>query len=565
MSPAVPLADSSFPRWRRNLATAVSLLLIIPALFVAACGSGTQAKTTTHVLTALGYVGGSYTQNMSPYSPNVNPGVDGLLYENLEFVNFINGQETPVLATSHQFSSDNKTLTFTLRQGVKWSDGQAFTANDVVFTFNMLKQYPGADGNGLWQHLASVTASDPGTVVMTFTDAAPTLLPYIEGTYIVPQHAWANAGDPTKFVNATPVGTGPMTLKSFTAQQITYAKNPKFWGASSVKVDQVNFPALNSNDAAVLKLASHQADWAGVFSPSLNTAFVAKDQTHNHVYMVPVVPVMIVPNLKNPLLAQLPVRQAISAALDRKQMSVSGEAGLEQVASPTGLMPGQEGYLSASYNGTLPTFGAASASQAEQILQQAGFTKGSDGIYKDAQGRRLSFKATVPADYSDYVADLQIAKQNLAAAGIDLELNEVSDDNYRSDRAGHNFDLLMSGGFFGATPYYYLNPLLNSTLASGANATNWEQWNDPQTDQLLNQYATTSDTSVQKQAIAGLTDIMAKQLPVIPVLDAVQFFEYTTVNWTGWPTPQNPYAVGSAYPLAAGDNEQVILHLTPAS
>ena len=74
----------------------------------------------------------------------------------------------------------------------------------------------------------------------------------------------------------------------------------------------------------------------------------------------------------------------------------------------------------------------------------------------------------------------------------------------------------------------------------------------------------TSDTATQVQAIQGLTKIMAEQLPVIPVLDAIQFFEYTTVNWTGWPTPQNPYAIGSAYQLAAGDNEQVILHLTPA-
>ena len=70
---------------------------------------------------------------------------------------------------------------------------------------------------------------------------------------------------------------------------------------------------------------------------------------------------------------------------------------------------------------------------------------------------------------------------------------------------------------------------------------------------------------MQKQALHGLTNIMADQLPVIPVLDAIQFFEYTTANWTGWPTPQNPYCIGSAYSLAAGDNEQVILHLTPAS
>lgn len=553
-------------RWAKGKATLLAFsFLAVLSLVLAACGTTAQNKGGTHILTAICSVGGSYTQNMSPFSPNVNCGVDGLVYENLAYVNGVTGQETPMLSTGHQYSADNLTLTFNIRPGVKWSDNQAFTANDVAFTFNMLKQYPTADSSGLWQHFSSVTASDPNTVVMQFKDAAPTLLPFIEQTYIVPQHIWSSVGDPTKYTNTQPVGTGPMKLKSFDAQVIKYVKNPTFWQANKVQVDELDYPVVNSNDTALLKMASHQADWTGIFSAALQTAFVQKDSTHNHVYMVPVVPVQIIPNLKNPLLAQLPVRQAISAALDRSQMSTAGEAGLEQPASPTGLMPGQEKYLDTSYNGKLPEFSAASPSQADSILEGAGFKKGSDGIYADAQGHKLSFKVTVPGDYSDYVQDLQIAQQNLQAAGIGLTLNKVSDDDFRADRSSHNFDLLMSGGFFGPTPYYYLEPLLNSTHITGAGATNWSGWNDPQTDQLLKQYSSTSDTATQVQAIQGLTSIMATKLPVIPVLDAIQFFEYSTANWTGWPTPANPYAIGSAYQLAAGDNEQVILHLTPAS
>ncbi len=561
------MTSASFPprsRWVKGKATLLALsFLVVLSLVLAACGGSSQGKGSTHVLTAICSVGGSYTQNMSPFSPNVNCGVDGLVYENLAYVNGVTGQETPMLSTGHQFSSDNKTLTFTIRDGIKWSDGQAFSANDVAFTFNMLKQYPDADSGGLWQQLSSVTAQG-ASVVMTFTNPAPTLLPFIEQTYIVPEHLWSSVGDPTKYVNPNPVGTGPMKLKSFDAQVIKYVKNPGYWQADKVKVDELDYPVVNSNDTALLKMASHQADWTGIFSAALQTAFVSKDSAHNHVYMVPVVPVQIVPNLKNPLLAQLPVRQAISAALDRTQMSTSGEAGLEQPASPTALMPGQEKYLDASYNGKLPDFGAANAAQAGTILEGAGFKKGSDGIYADAQGHKLNFKVTVPGDFSDYVQDLQIAQQNLQAAGIGLTLNKVSDDDWRADRSSHNFDLIMTGGFFGPTPYYYLEPLLNSSHISGAGATNWAGWNDPQTDQLLKQYASTSDTATQIQAIQGLTTIMATKLPVIPVLDAIQFFEYSTANWTGWPTPENPYAIGSAYQLAAGDNEQVILHLTPA-
>lgn len=548
-----------------SVAPALTTLVIIATIFLAACGNSSKANNAPHVLTALGFVGGSFTQNMSPYSPNANVGVLGLLYEPLEYVNGVTGKSTGVLATGHQYGADNKSLTFTLRQGVQWSDGQPFSAADVVFSLNLLKQYPGADGSGLWKHLTGVTNSDANTVAMTFSDVDTALLPFIQGTYIVPQHIWQSIGDPTKYINATPVGSGPMTLKSFTAQQITYAKNPKFWGASQVKVDEVDFPAVASNDAAVLKMASHQADWAGIFSTSWQQAFVSQDTVHNHTYQVPVVPAQIVPNLSNPLLGQLAVRQAISAALDRAQMSTSGEAGLEPAASPTGLMPGQESYLPASANGTLPQFAAANPQAADQILTTAGFAKGADGIFAKGSAK-LAFKVTVPGDFSDYVQDLQIAQQSLQAAGIGLELNKVSDDDWRADRASGNFDLLMTGGFFGATPYYYMEPLLHSThIKQGANTTNWAGWKDAKTDQLLEEYAMSSDANVQKSDIQGLADIMATNLPVIPVLDAVQFFEYSSQNWTGWPTPQNPYAIGSAYPLAAGDNEQVILHLQPAS
>jgi peptide/nickel transport system substrate-binding protein len=558
---SIPVISSAKPK---SILSA-SVLLVVIALLASACGgSSSPSSSTKHVLTAICAVSGSYTQNMSPYNPNVNCGVDGLLYENLEYVNGLTSKETPMLATGHTWSADNLTLTFTTRSGVKWSDGKDFSANDVEFTFGLLKQYPAADGSGLWSSLSSVKATNATTVVMTFSSPAPTKLPFIEGTYIVPQHLWANIGDPSKYQNASPVGTGPMKLKSFDAQNITYVKNPTYWQASKVKVDELDYPVVDSNGTALLKMASGQADWTAIFDPAVQSQFVSKDTAHNFSYPVPVVPNQLVPNLTDPLLSLLPVRQAISAAVDRHQMSVSGEAGFESPASTTGLIPGQEQYLDPKYNGKLPDFPAANAATAAQFLEGAGLKKGSDGIYADAAGHKASFAVTVPGDYSDYVADLQIAVQNFQAAGMALTLNKVSDDDFRTDRATGHFQLLMSGSFFGPSPYFYLEPLLHSTHIGGTNGTDWSQWRDTQTDQLLNQYASTTDPSVQKQAIQGISNIMADKLPVIPLLNAVQFFEYTTVHWTGWPTPADPYAVGSSYQLAAGDNEQVILHLTPA-
>jgi peptide/nickel transport system substrate-binding protein len=535
---------------------ALSALLMIVPLLLASCGGSSSA--TQHTLISIPSVGGALVENFSPYSPNANPGTIGIMYEPLEYVNTLNGKVTPVLATGTQYSADNKTLTITLRQGVKWSDGSAFTANDVVFTFNQLKAFPGADANGLWQSITSVTNSDDHTVVIALNAVNTTLLPLILQVNPLPQAKWSSVGDPTKYTNTSPVVDGPMKLKSFSAQQITLEKNPDYFNASNVQVDILEEQSVTSNNVALEKMSAGQADWTGIFDGALKTSFVNADPTHHIINNAPVVPAQIIPNLKDKELSKLAVRQAISAALDRQQMATSGESGLEIPASPTGLMPTQTNFAP---GGSIPTFPAASASAADQILQTAGFTKGSDGIYKDKDGTKLSFKVTVPGDFSDYVADLQVAQQNLQAAGIGLTLNQTSDDDWRTARASHNFQLLMSGGFFGTTPWYYYNPLLNSTFQTGANATNWEQYSNPTVDHLLADYSSTSDASKQAQDIQQIATIFQNDLPVIPVLDAVQFADYSTKNWTGWPTADDPYAIASAYSLAQGDNGQILDHL----
>ncbi len=373
------MTSASFPpgsRWVKGKATLLAFTFLVAlSLVVAACGTTAQNKGGTHTLTAICSVGGSYTQNMSPFSPNVNCGVDGLVYENLAYVNGVTGQETPMLSTGHQYSADNMTLTFNTRQGVKWSDDQAFTANDVAFTFNMLKQYPTADSSGC----GNTSPASPRLTPIRSSCNSQTLrrrcCPSSRANLHRATAHLVIGWRPDQIYQHPARRHRSDETQEFDAQVIKYVKNPTFWQADKVKVDELDYPVVNSNDTALLKMASHQADWTGIFSAALQTAFVQKDSTHNHVYMVPVVPVQIIPNLKNPLLAQLPVRQAISAALDRSQMSTAGEAGLEQPASPTGLMPGQEKYLDASFNGKLPEFSAASPSQADSILEGAGSRK----------------------------------------------------------------------------------------------------------------------------------------------------------------------------------------------
>lgn len=549
--------------------TAVLSLLLILAFALAACGStGTTPTTSTSssnsVLTVVPSPIGDFTRNFSPYTPNPDYGTLGMMYETLLFFNRENGQIQPWLASSYQFSSDATSVTFNLRQNVKWTDGQAFSSQDVVFTLNMLKQYPAADGNGLWQYISNVSAPNANTVMVTLKKPYTPILWYLGGqTWIVPQHLWSSVGDPTKYTNPNPVGTGPYTLKSFSPQLIDLTRNTHYWGGS-VPVGEIRYPSFNSNTSAELLLSRNEVDWTGLFTPNIQQTFVGRDPTHNHYWFPPANVVMLYLNLGKSPFNLLPVRQAISDAIDRSQLDKVGESGYEPVASPTGLvLPANQSFLNPQYANSAFS---VNVSQANQLMQSAGFTKGSDGIYADKTGKKLSFNLNVVTGWTDWVTDCQIMASELKAIGMNVTVNALSFNAYYSALSTGSYDMAISWTNPGPTPYYLYQSLLNSTNTApvGKAATsNFERWSDATTDNLLAQYATSTDSSTQQQALNGIQQIMVQQLPSIPLVYGATWYEYNTSRFTGWPDANNTYAVPS--PFTFPDAEIVVLHLKPVA
>src|SRR5207244_8295928 len=157
------------------------------------------------------------------------------------------------------------------------------------------------------------------------------------------------------------------------------------------KVDEIRFPEYKDNATLQLALPKGEVDWAGYFSPTLQQDFVAKDPAHNHIFMDAINLYSICVNQKNPLIgvqAGLPVRLALSTALDRNSIAAQSTAGLEPPGSTTGLvLPTAQSWLDPQY-ANLPL--TADTAKAEKYLTDAGLTKGSDGIYPK-NGQRLSF------------------------------------------------------------------------------------------------------------------------------------------------------------------------------
>ncbi|HLJ35808.1 MAG TPA: ABC transporter substrate-binding protein [Ktedonobacteraceae bacterium] len=541
--------------------------IVLLSLVFTACGGGSSSPTTSSK-SILKIAAQSYDfaqSGFNPYNGHPNAGVLGLVYETLYFVNVNDGSFTPMLASSYQWNSDNTQVTFTIRQNVKWNDGKPFTANDVAFTFNLMKQYPAADGLGVWNFLKSVTAPDANTVVMTFQKAYPPVLVNIAGhVYIIPQHVFANAGDPTQYLTDHPVGTGPYTLTRYQTDVAVFDKNPSYWQADKVKVDEIRFPEYKDNATLELALPKGEVDWAGYFSPTLQQDFIAKDPTHNKIFMDAINLYSICVNQKDPQLggaAGLPIRLALSTALDRSQIAQQATAGLEPPGSMTGLvLPTANKWLASQYANLSTT---ADVTAAQKYLTDAGYTKGSDGIYAK-NGKRLSFTLRSVDSYSDWNAAAQLIASQAKAVGIEIKNVTVGENDYYTLRTDGKYDYQMQfcGMVGGPTPYYLYNQYLNSNQI-GQGKFNFMAWNDPTTDQYLNQYASSTDPTVQMQAIQGIEKVFVENQPFIPLWTGADYDEYSTLHFTGWPDQSNPYASGS--PNTAPDYEQVILHLQPVS
>jgi peptide/nickel transport system substrate-binding protein len=548
--------------------TALISLIMLFTMVLAACGGTNQNNNQTpskHILKVATQSYDFAQSGFNPYNGHTNAGIQGLVYETLYFVNVNGGQFTPMLASSYQWNSDNTKVTFTIRPNVKWNDGQAFTADDVAFTFNLMKQYATADTNGVWGYLKDVTATDSSTVVMTFQKAYPPELVTIAGhVYIIPKHVFATVGDPTKYLTDKPVGTGPFTLTRYQTDIAVYDKNPSYWQADQVKVDEIRFPEYKDNSTLQLALPKGDVDWAGYFSPTLQQDFVAKDSAHNHIFMDAVNLYSICPNQKDPLIggqAGLPVRLALSTALDRNAIAGQATAGLEPPGSMTGLvLPTAKNWLAPQFANLSTT---ADTAKAEKYLTDAGFTKGSDGIYQK-NGKRLSFTLRSVDSYSDWNAAAKLIAAQAKAVGIEIKNVTVGEDNYYTLRSNGKYDyqLMFCGMVGGPTPYYLYNQYLNSNQV-GQGKFNFVAWSDPTTDKYLNQYASTTDQSVQKQAIQAIQKVFVDNQPFIPLWTGADYDEYSTKNFTGWPDDSNPYSSGS--PNTAPDLEIVILHLQPVS
>jgi peptide/nickel transport system substrate-binding protein len=555
------------------------LVAVAAAGVLAAACSSTPAPSSTGgknssgpsgVLTIDNESGGTWTCDFNPFNLNYISFALGPVYEPLAFVNTLqSGKATPWLASGWTWSNGNKTLTFTIRNGVKFSNGDPLTAADVAFTFNMLHKPSNSamDINSIWSVLSSVTQSGSNQVVMQFKSAAVPYFYYVaDQVGIVDQKIWSKIADPATYPDKNPVGTGAFTTGSSdcTPQNIKYVANKNYWQPGKPKVAVVNYPSFLTNDTANTFLASGQAQWGSQFIPSIQSFYVDKSPD-NHYWFPPVVNVSMFINLKNPLLSNVAVRQAMAYAINRPRASTIGEYGYEPPSNQTGIVtPTFSSWLDTSQAAAFGNNYAYNPSKAISILKAAGFVRGSNGIFQTKSGQQLSFNLVDNGGFSDWVAAVQTIQADLQAVGIKITPENLAQTTYDNDIYNGQFDLGYYAETGGPSPYYELRQWLysaNSAPIGKPAGSNFERYDNPATDALLNEYGTTTSPSQQASIVDQLEKVMLTDVPLIPVTEEVDWFQYNTATFTGWPTPSNPYAQPAAYNYP--DWGQLMLNLTP--
>ena len=540
-------------------------------LAVSACGTSSSGNAQIAVggsLTIDNESGALWQCDFNPYNGSVNGQSFGILYEPLVYDNLLNDRKTPMLASDYKWSSDNKALTFTIRSGVTWSDGQPFSAADVIYSFNLLKQHPELDLQSDWTVLTDVQAQGTDKVVMTFGQSAVPNFYQIAGqTAIVPQHIWSTYSDPVSQKVDKPIGTGPFTMSACTGQNIQFTRNSSYWQKGLPHLQTVNYPAFLDNDPANAFLAAGQAQWGGQYIPAIDTYYVARDPQHNHYWFPPIDNINIWFNTTIAPLDNKLVRQAFAYSIDRDSVSKKGESGYEPAGNQTGVLsPTFDSWIDKS---KADTYGYKfNPTKAASLLQQAGYTKGSDGIYADSSGKKLSFSIINIAGYTDWVASVAVIKDNLKQVGIELKDVNLDSQAY--------FDKLFNGDFQlaygslntspGPTPYYELRNTLHSgtTAPIGQSAAgDYGRYKNSAVDTLLDQFGGTADSSKQHDIIKQVEAVMLEDVPVIPVTEGVAWYQYSTKDFAGWPTKDDPYAAPAPWNLP--DWEIVLTHLYKTS
>lgn len=491
-----------------------------------------------------------------------------LNYDQLTGYNAADVTPAPDLAESWSHDESGMVWTFKLREGVTWQDGEAFTADDVAFTYNYIMDNGLSAYTSYTTGIESVEAVDSLTVQITCSEPKANILGMV--VPIVPEHVWSKV-DPKaaerSFQNQPPiVGTGAFQVVEFKKGEFVRLEANKDYWRGAPEIDELIFQMYTNADSMVqdLKRGSIDACW-GVPEAQFDT--LGEDSTLKAIgYVVKGYDELGFncyegPSLGHPVLKDWKFRQALQYAVDQEQLVEIAYSGH---AIPGSTMMVEGYYRDPDWHWTPPADEVAyvfDPAKAAEMLAAAGYeTQGGKLLDKQGEPITLRLFACEAPPQGQKIGKLLVGW--FEDIGIDIEFTYMSEGamneylyNEKDGVFTPNMDLFVYNWTGDVDPDFMLSLFIKDQVGDWSDCAWWS----PEYDKLYYEQATTIDTAERNAQIDEMQQIIYEQSPYI-ILAYPKGLEAVDVSrWEGW--VQSPEGTGSA--IYSVDNVDSYLFVHP--
>ena len=510
-----------------------SLVAVLAALFVAVVPAAAQAQDPN--VLRIGWE--QDPQTLSPFTDQDEESyrIWAINYDLL--VNFSpdNLAPAPGIAESWDVSDDKKTVTFTLADGLQWSDGEPLTSKDVKYSLDTLGRH-GLLFSSYTENIQSVQAPDATTVVVKMKRPDTRIVGGMF-VYILPEHVWGQQTIKQLTGSYRPeapiVGSGPYVVTEFDSNRLVrMERNPNFRGEPG-KFDEIHWIKYGSADAVERALTLGEVD----LIPEVDAATFARLDENPDIEAVKspspsftelafnMCPRDICPDAQyNPAVQDRVVRQAIGFAVDRERINHITARGTafpgprQQPSNDQDFYTEPEGDLDYPYD----------PERARQMLEAAGWVEGDDGV-REKGDQRLSFDLYVRSESQENIQAARLVKELTAEVGIEFKVQVVSVDKLTEitvrevdGKMAPDFDTFIWG--WGGDPYdpgILLNLLTTNAIGGSSDAF----YSNPEYDRLYQQQSGEFDVAARKAIVEQMIAITQRDLPYLvltvdPILQA---------------------------------------------